>query len=94
MTTSRGCSRSWTRATRRRASTPGRSTHVRGEAPVVTVHGRARLADLGGGDQPFRQVLRDHYGQDWDDWGSGAPYYVIEPDRVLAADMRRHQQEG
>lgn len=66
------------------------ATHVRGEQLVVTAHGRARRADLRGDDAGFAEVLRDQYGADWDDWGSASPYFVIEPDRMYAADMSVH----
>lgn len=71
---------------------PGVSvTHVQGEALVLTVHGRARPADLTGSDGDIAARLRAHYGPEWwDDIGDGAAYYVVEPDRVFAADMSVH----
>ncbi len=66
-------------------------THVEGETLTLTVHGRARRLDLGGRDADFAHRLRLHYGADWwDDFGDGAAYYCVEPDRVLAADMSVH----
>jgi hypothetical protein len=63
------------------------ATYVHGEELVVTVHGRARRLDLAGDDAGFVQVLRDKYGDDWDDWAGAAPHFAIEPDRMYAADM-------
>lgn len=66
-------------------------THVRGESLVLVVHGRARPADLAGADADIAARLRAHYGPEWwDDVGDGAAYYVVEPDRVFAADMSVH----
>jgi hypothetical protein len=65
-------------------------TYVEGEAFVLTVHGRARPVDLAGRDAAFAARLRAHYGPGWDDFGLGSPYYAVEPDRVLAADMTAH----
>lgn len=65
-------------------------TYVEGEALVLTVHGRAQLLDLAGRDAAFAARLRAHYGPGWDDFGPGSPYYAVEPDRVLAADMTAH----
>lgn len=65
-------------------------THVRGETLVVTVHGTARPADLAEGDRDLRDLLADHYGPAWGEWGAGSPYFIVEPTRMLAADMRVH----
>lgn len=80
------------RARHLRRSDTVSATHVRGEELVVTVHGRARPYDLGA-DTGFVEVLRDYYGGEWADWGSGSPYYRIEPDRMVAADMSVYQQD-
>lgn len=64
------------------------ATHVRGEALVVTAHGRARRLDLEGADTEFRSFLRGHYGAEaFDGELAGAPYYGIEPEWLFAADM-------
>ncbi|MFA9428866.1 pyridoxamine 5'-phosphate oxidase family protein [Egicoccus sp. AB-alg2] len=65
------------------------ATYADGERFVCTVHGTAQEVDLatydGGG---FSHVLRDFYGQGWlNEVGSGAPYWAIEADRLLAADV-------
>lgn len=65
-------------------------THVDGERLVLTVHGRARRLDLDGQDRDFGERLRAHYGPDWGEWGTGNPYFCVDPDRVLAADMSVH----
>lgn len=66
------------------------ATHVRGEALVVTVHGRARPIDLTADDEAFTDLLRAQYGAEWVEEHTGAAYYEIEPERMLAADMSRH----
>ena len=66
-------------------------TYVEGEAFVLTVHGRARRAELDGRDAAFRDRALAHYGTEaWDQFLSGSPYWVVQPDRVLAADMSLH----
>jgi len=68
------------------------ATHVRGEALVVTVHGRAKPLEVSA-DSGFLEVLRDYYGAGWwEDFGAGSPYFRIEPDRMFAADMSVYQQ--
>lgn len=67
------------------------ATHVRGEDLVVTAHGRARRLDLAGDDAEFAELCREQYGADWDSWGPGSPYFAIEAERMLAADMSRHR---
>lgn len=70
-------------------------TYVDGETLTMTVHGRARRLDLAGRDADFAGRLRAHYGGDWaDDFGAGAAYYAVEPDRVLAADMSVHMGDA
>jgi hypothetical protein len=66
------------------------ATHVRGEALVVTVHGRARMLDLRGADADFAALTREHYGTGWDEWEGPPACWAIEPDRMLAADMSVH----
>lgn len=65
-------------------------TYVEGEGLVMTVHGHARPADLKGRDAEAAERLRAQYGGDWSDWGLGSPYFLVEPDRIFAADMRVH----
>jgi uncharacterized pyridoxamine 5'-phosphate oxidase family protein len=55
------------------------AAHTRGEELAVVVHGTARVIDVAG---EFRRFLVEVYGGDWEDWGSGAPYAVIEPSRM------------
>lgn len=64
------------------------ATYVDGERFVCTVHGAARRIepvshDAGG----FADVLRDFYGDGWWDQMADAPYWEIEADRLLAADV-------
>lgn len=66
------------------------ATHVRGEQLTVTVHGRAREVTAAEADG-LAEVLREAY-EGWDDWSGDAPYFVIEPDRMFAADMSVHTQ--
>lgn len=70
------------------------ATHVRGEELVVTVHGRARALDLAGSDADFAQLTREHYGTGWDEWVDRPPAWVIEPDRMFAADMSVHTADA
>lgn len=65
-------------------------TYVEGEGLVVTMHGQARPADLTGRDADAGERLQAHYGGDWSDWGRSSPYFLVEPDRLFAADMRVH----
>jgi hypothetical protein len=65
------------------------ATHVRGEALVVTVHGRARRLDLAGADAGFAALVGEHYGEDGA-WSSEVPAWAIEPERMYAADMSVH----
>jgi hypothetical protein len=70
------------------------ATHVRGESLVVTVHGRARRVDEAE-LEAYDQLGRDHYGPQWDEWhDTDVPAWVIEPDRMFAADMSVHLQAG
>jgi hypothetical protein len=66
------------------------ATHVRGEALVVTVHGRVRELDLRGADADFAAFTREHYGTGWDEWDGPPAAWAIEPDRLFAADMSVH----
>lgn len=54
-------------------------SHTRGEELAVIVHGTARLVEVAG---EFRDFLGEVYGDGWEEWGSGAPYAVIEPWRM------------
>ena len=65
-------------------------TYVDGERLVLTMHGTARRLDMEGGDGDVRGRLATHYGPGWEDWGAGSPYFVVEPERVFAADMAVH----
>lgn len=65
-------------------------TYVDGERLVLTMHGRARGVDMGGADRDVADRLRGHYGDEWAQWGLRSPYFLVEPDRVLAADMAVH----
>lgn len=70
-------------------------THVEGENLCLTVHGRARPLGLGGRDADYADRLRAHYGIEWwEEFGDGAAYYAVEPDRVLAADMSVHMMHA
>lgn len=70
-------------------------THVRGEALVVTVHGTARLLDLGGPDADFAAFLSDHYGTStYEEFLDGSPYYGIDAEWMFAADMSVHTQSS
>jgi len=65
------------------------ATYVDGERFVCTVHGTARAIDLasydGGG---FADVLSAFYGAEWmDAVAEGAPFWAIDADRLLAADV-------
>jgi hypothetical protein len=66
------------------------ATHVRGEALVVTVHGRVRELDLRGTDADFAAFTREHYGTGWDEWDGPPVAWAIEADRLFAADMSVH----
>lgn len=68
------------------------ATHVRGETLVVTVHGTARLLDLDDGDADFRDFLRGHYGDAYDEFLAGSPYYGVDAEWLFAADMSAHTQ--
>lgn len=85
-----GTSASALRAQHLRARPAVSVTYVEGEGLVLTVHGHARPADLKGQDSDAAERLRAHYGGDWSEWGGASPYYLVEPDRVFAADMRVH----
>ena len=65
-------------------------TFVDGERLVLTMHGRARTVVLDGADRDVADRLRAHYGDEWAQWGLRSPYFLVEPDRVLAADMAVH----
>jgi uncharacterized pyridoxamine 5'-phosphate oxidase family protein len=65
------------------------ASHVRGEELAVIVHGRATRIDLSAPEhEGFRSYLREVYGGSWDDWGAGAPYAVIEADRMYTRIAR------
>lgn len=60
------------------------AVHTVGEELAVTVHGIAREID----DPGFRGFLPEIYGPDWEDWGGGSPYAVIEPRRMFTFAMQ------
>jgi hypothetical protein len=64
-------------------------THVRGEELVVTVHGRAVPIDPAA-DPDLVATMRAWYGPDWHPAAEGAVYFVVDPDRMFAADMTVH----
>jgi hypothetical protein len=61
------------------------ATHLDGEQFAVSVHGTAiiegTVAELA--DSPFGRAAQNFYGDGWLEWGDGAVYAVIEPDRLL-----------
>ena len=69
------------------------ATHLPGEELAVTVHGRARLLDLGSPEHAgFRQTLLDiyvpRYGAEWEAFlNSGAVYARIDADRMFTFHM-------
>lgn len=64
------------------------ATYVDGERFVCTVHGKARRIDLANHDAGgFAAMLRGFYGDAWWDEMADAPYWEIEADRLLAADV-------
>lgn len=66
------------------------ATHVRGEALVVTVHGRVRELDLRGEDADFAALTREHYGTGWEEWDGPPAAWEIVADKLFAADMAVH----
>ncbi|HEV7933240.1 MAG TPA: pyridoxamine 5'-phosphate oxidase family protein [Actinomadura sp.] len=53
---------------------------TRGEGFQVTVHGRAVEVDMAAPEtKPFRDLLIEVYGDDWESWAGDAPYARIEP---------------
>ena len=64
------------------------ATYVDGERFVCTVHGAARPIDVASHDAGgFAAVLRAFYGDGWWDEMASAPYWELDPDRLLAADV-------
>ncbi|MEX2505124.1 MAG: pyridoxamine 5'-phosphate oxidase family protein [Egicoccus sp.] len=64
------------------------ATYVDGERFVCTVHGAARRIEaVTHDDGGFAAVLRDYYGDGWWEQMADAPYWEIEADRLLAADV-------
>jgi uncharacterized pyridoxamine 5'-phosphate oxidase family protein len=60
------------------------ATHARGEELAVIVHGTALEVDTSADEQgPFRDYVREVYGDRWDPLGVGAAYAVIEPKRMF-----------
>jgi len=67
------------------------ATLVHGETLVVTVHGHAAPVDLQTGHGlALAGHLTSHYGDAWAREFLPASYFVIEPQRLFAADMARH----
>jgi uncharacterized pyridoxamine 5'-phosphate oxidase family protein len=61
------------------------ATVNRGEEFAVIVHGRAREIDTSASEhRGFRDYLLEAYGEGWSDWGAGAAYAVIEPERMFS----------
>lgn len=66
------------------------ATHAPAEELAVTVHGRARVVNLGSAEQaPFRQTLLDvylpRYGAAWEEFLESGPVYAqIEAQRMFA----------
>lgn len=64
------------------------ATYVDGERFVCSVHGAAHRIDVASHDDGgFADVLRGFYGDGWWDEMSSAPYWMIEAERLLAADV-------
>ena len=65
------------------------ATYVDGERFVCTVHGTANVIDLAAYDDGgFADVLGAYYGPEWmATVADGAPFWAIEADRLLAADV-------
>jgi hypothetical protein len=60
------------------------AVHYDGEEFSITVHGRAVEVDV---DDPALAGFRDFcigvYGEEWANWGAGAPYARIDADKVF-----------
>lgn len=83
-----GSSPASVRARHLRARPAASGTYVDGERFVCTVHGAARPVDVATHDAGgFADALRGFYGDGWWDEMAGAPYWEIEADRLLAADV-------
>lgn len=53
--------------------------HTRGEELAVVVHGEAARLDLrSDGESGFADLLVEVYGEEWREWGAGAPYARID----------------
>ena len=60
------------------------AVHVPAEAFSVTVHGVAEIMDLRSPENDgFRDYVLDVYGPSWNEWGAGATYARIDPDRMF-----------
>jgi hypothetical protein len=60
------------------------AAHTRGEDLAVVVHGKVRLVSTAEGN-PLRAYPLEVYGEQWLTWGhDGAPYWVIEADRMFS----------
>jgi hypothetical protein len=63
-----------------RARSQVSATVTRGEQFAVIVHGTAQEIDMGAAESaPFREYCVEVYGEEWNEWGAGAPYARIEP---------------
>jgi hypothetical protein len=62
------------------------TTHSRGEALAVTVHGRAVEIDPKA-DAGFLDVLHEIY-PGWDEWAGDSPYARIDAHVMFTADFR------
>ena len=71
------------------SQTTSYATHLPGEDPAVTVHGRAAPVDVGSADHAgFRQTLLDvyvpRYGPEWEAFLDSGPVYArIDADRMF-----------
>lgn len=62
------------------------ASHVVGESLAVTMHGSAEPVDMES-EHDFVEVCREIYGEGWDEFARGAPYYRIEPTRLFTFAM-------
>ena len=60
------------------------ATHTPSEAYSFTVHGSAEIVDLTSPEHAgFCDCCVEIYGEEWRDWGAGAFYARINPDRMF-----------
>ncbi len=64
------------------------AAHVRGESLAVVVHGLAVEIPVDAPDHAgFRDYVLEVYGDEWLDWGAGAAYARIDPQKMFALAM-------